>query len=170
MANLLTRAYFSSEVARYNNRLSTLASRLGTESPIYQAEVSKVNYWIPTENIRYNKDGIIQISKPANLSDKMSLQQLRGLKVKQWQVVKSDYDKAYKTAVKELKTVGETPPTLSEYINNMANISENLGALYQHYSDSEVQSKVNHALDILHGQHKSYTELYNVGEVIKGLI
>lgn len=168
MANLFTRQLYRSEVARYNKRLVTLASRLGTDSPLYQNEVSKLNYWLDADNIRYNKQGIIQIAKPASLTDKMSLNQLKNLNVKKWQTIKEQYAESFKEAQEELPQ-GEKL-SLSQYINNMSNIAENLGVLYGDFKDPDIQREVNKAIDTMHREHKNYDELLSVGGLIARLV
>lgn len=161
-----TSARFTSATNRINDRLKTVADRLGTESKVYKDMVNLVHVNIPESNLRYNKDGIIQISKPATLYKDTDIHKAVDKMdkggIETWGDYRSQYEESYERAKQQ---TGESDLSIEDFINVEESLPSAISTLYDKSGSEENQKK---AEAILHKSHKTYEELSEVVKLMGG--
>lgn len=161
-----TSARFTSATNRINDRLKTLADRLGTESKVYKDMVNQIYVNIPESNLRYNKDGVIQISKPASLYKDTDIHEAVDKMdkggIETWGEYRSQYEESYERAKQQ---TGETDLSIEDFINVEESLPSAISSLYDKAGSEENRKK---AESILNKSHKTYEELSEVVKLMGG--
>ncbi len=179
-----TGAEVQSASNRINNRIKTAVEHFGTDSKQVQNMYTQLDLLIPQENLRYNKDGILQISKPYQLYQNSdvheALFQLDKGGIKTYQQIKSEYEAGYQSYrasqqdfFVEDEDIGFSDGgmlDIDEYIEIFSNLPDILTWAYDNQSLEEAQEIIDIAKQ--KGGH-SYSDfiriqnLYQTG-VLKG--
>lgn len=128
-------AEVQSATNRINDRIRTAVEHFGTDSKIVQDMYSKLDVMIPQSNIRYNKDGIMQIARPYDLYKQTDIHQnihmLDSSDIKTYGEIKSEYQQAYDTYAEEQRFFDSEPIDIDDYIDISSNILDMLHWAYE---------------------------------------
>ena len=143
---------------RINDRMARLVENLGNDSPVVEDLKEKLDRFFP-DNIRY-KDGVMQLMKPAQLSDESSLEALENIEKETptWGKIRSEYEEEFKKWKSEQALPEDI--TIQDYININMNLPSALSTMYTLLPDAYARQ----ALNIMQqkGRRKTYEELSRV--------
>lgn len=125
-----TGAEVQSAVNRINSRLRTIASHLGTDSTQLQNLYTQIDIFVPNNLVYYNKDKVLQISKPYQIFKNPDLHAVIYHFDKDFPTygeLKAEYQKGYlalqgSSEFFDNESVHEL--TIDQYIEIFANISD----------------------------------------------
>lgn len=170
-----TSARFTSAVNRINDRLKTMAKRMGTESKLYKDMVNEVFMNIPQTHLKYsdltiNKatvKNVLQIAKPVSLYKDTDTHKLINAMdkggVRTWGSYREEYQTRYEQA---LKNTGENF-TIEQFINVEEALPSTIPLVSSQNLDMDVATNKK-ALDIMKQSHKTYEELDTVIKLMGG--
>lgn len=170
-----TSARFTSAINRINNRLLTMANRMGTESKLYKDMVNEVFMNVPQSHLKYsdlsvNKTtvkNVLQIAKPSTLYKDIDIHKsinamdLGGIRT--WGSYREEYQTRYEQA---LKNTGENF-TMEQFINVEEALPSTIPLVSSQNLDLDVATNKK-ALDIMKQSHKTYAELDTVIKLMGG--
>lgn len=126
-----TRSPMGKVARQINDRVAKMVKELGADADIVQREFSRMEKIVGLDNLRYNKEGALQIVSPATLSKNGvmigELEELRD-KTKTWQQVKKDYTPEYKDSQSKKNF---PKMSLKQFINNINDMFNNLPDIYE---------------------------------------
>ena len=121
-----TRSPIGKVARQINDRVSKMVKELGPDADIVQREFSRMEKIVGLDNLRYNKEGALQIVSPATLSKNGvmigELEELRD-KTKTWQEVKREYTPEWKESQSKM--------SLKQFINNINQMFNKLPDIYE---------------------------------------
>lgn len=130
-----TRSSWGKITRRINDRMNKLTAELGSDSDLVQREMSMIEKIIPSENIRFNKNGAMQIIKPSTLqkNEELSIMDLEGLsdRIRSWGEIKS----SYLPEAKEYAGGKVSKKALKQYINSVNEMFNKLPDIYKKIKD-----------------------------------
>ena len=123
-----TVARFSSSVRRINERMQRLADKLGTESKSYQDAAANLDSLITDSHLYYNKNGVLQIGKPATLYKDTSVHKAvknldEGI-IPTWESVKGEYEQEYEDFLQGQANFEDVIINLPDFINIKTSVSD----------------------------------------------
>lgn len=172
-----TSARFASSVRRINERLQRLAQKLGTDSRVYQDAASKLDTMLPSKNLYYNKNNVLQIGKPAQLYKDASIHntinQFDKGQIPTWGEVKEKFEQDYEE-YKEYSSYFEGKSRevlpIEDYINIQTSISDLIYDLSKDRQNDEMSENEQKALEILQTDRQgkiTYNELSQVRNLLR---
>lgn len=121
---------FTSFIRRINRRLISLVKRFGKSSSIYQKYASEVDAAIPTDNIRFNSKGIIQLAKPKELERKGFTQDV--LNQRLTVPTSTNIINKYRGQYEQYKKENKNPMSIDEFTQAIQNVRD----VFDKYFDS----------------------------------
>lgn len=154
-------ASVQSAVRRINDRIRSIANKLGKDSTLLQSYESLIDVNLG-ENTRF-KDGLIQLHTPSDIyNDPEKMERLKRLEdsIQTWSQIKSKYEESYEKYLSsdEVQFLGESVD-LDTYINVNNDLPQALVWLYPTTNDDLAKG-----VEIMRtsGRRKTYEELDEV--------
>lgn len=143
MGKLRTTAQFQNESRLINYLVDSYAQHYGNNSTKLNELQADITSIIPDENLKIDKNGNFKIVKPYQLSQKISIDELKQIrqKNKTYGQEKREVEKEYE----EAKEKGLTNKTIEEYIETQAKhkkIDEVLTSIYDYLRSGREEFKV----------------------------
>ena len=172
-----TSARFSSSVRRINERLRRLADKLGTESKVYQDAASNLDSLIDDSHLYYNKNGVLQIGKPATLYKDISVHKaIKNLDegvIPTWGNIKEQYEREYSEYLQGQSNFEPITISLPDFINIQTSVSDLIYDFSKDRENERLTEKEDRALEILQKKGNdekgriSYLDLSRVYNLLK---
>ena len=114
---------------KVNDRLRALAKQLGAASPYMEQQYARLDKVIPPENLRFNKDGVLQIIGPKSLGESgVSPEQIQEVidHIPTFSELKKKNERDYE----EAKEGGYTG-SFKRFMNDIYDMFQNLPMIYE---------------------------------------
>ena len=155
MGKLITTAQFQNESRLVNDLVNSYANRYGSNSTKMNDLQADILSIVPSENLKVDNNGNFKIIKPYQLSQKISIEELKQIKQnnKTYGEEKREVEEEYEQAQEKGQTSAENVAQYIENQNKRDSVDNALNTIYQLASslddDNPLSLEVNRIMNIM---------------------
>ena len=133
MGKLVTTAQFQNETRLVNDLVNSYANRYGSNSTKINDLQADILSIVPSENLKVDSNGNFKIVKPYQLSQKISIEELKQIKQnsKTYGQEKREVEEEYEKAKEKGQTTAENVAQYIENQNKRNNVDNALQTIYE---------------------------------------